>query len=127
MFYIIVLIIELLSPTISGDFINKPLLQEILVPKSLAENKTVKLNCNLLQGELANFQWFLNENKIDQNNRRRIINNEESSELIIKSLSIEDLGEIKCTSINKYGQDSQKVSLLFNGKFGNFECLINFY
>ena len=126
MFYIIIiLIVGLISPMKFAD--NKPILQEFWTPKSLAENKTVKLNCNLLQGELANFQWFLNENKIDQNNRRRIINNEESSELIIKSLSIEDLGEIKCTSINKYGQDSQKVSLLFNGKFGKFECLINFY
>ena len=126
MWILSVIVFGLIGSLAFCNNINKPFLQEITLPKSLAENKTVKLNCNLLQGEFANFEWFLNENKIELNNRRRIINNEESSELTIKSLQIEDLGEIKCKSINKYGQDSQKVSLLFNGKLGNLQMFNKF-
>ena len=105
----------LISPLTLADNLNKPVLQEFWIPKNLAENKTIRLNCALIQGESVNFEWFLNDHKLEQNSKRRIVQNEESSELVIKSLSVDDIGEIKCIGKNKYGQDSQKMSLIFNG------------
>ena len=95
---------------------NRPILQELFVPKNLGENKTVKLNCNLLQGENVKLEWFLNGKKIDEKlNKRKISFYGESSELVIKFLSIDDLGNYKCVGSNKYGEDVQRISLHFNG------------
>lgn len=115
--WILIILIGLLSPFLIADDTSRPILLEFWTPKNLAENKTVRLTCALLQGSSAvNFEWFLNDQKIDQNNNRRIIINEESSELVIKSLSVDDLGDYTCTAKNQFGQDSQNVSLYFNSK-----------
>ena len=105
-----------LSPLSFADPNESPLLQELFVPRNLVENKTVKLTCASIQGESVDFHWYLNDQKLDSNSRRKIVSNDGSSELVIKSLSIDDLGEIKCIGQNKFGQDIQRVSLLFNGK-----------
>lgn len=104
----------LTSPLIRAD--NRPLLQEFWIPKNLAENKTIRLNCNLLQGDSVSFEWFINDEQLESNEKRRIIHHQESSELVIRSLSVDDLGEYKCIGKNKHGQDVQKVSLNFDGK-----------
>ena len=113
MFWILVL--GLLSPFVAAESSNGPLLQELFVPKNLKENQTTRLVCSIVQGDAVDFQWFLNDKKLDQNDRRRIVSHEELSELVIKSLSIDDLGDYKCIVQNKYGQDVQKASLVFNG------------
>lgn len=112
----LILILGLLSPTAYAKLSDRPLLQEILIPKSLNENQTTRLVCSIIQGEEVDFEWYCNDKKLDQNGKRRIISHEESSELVIKSLSVEDLGEYKCLGKNKYGQDVQKASLVFNGR-----------
>ena len=110
-----ILIFGLLFSLVFAESNDKPFLQEITVPKNLAENKTVKIGCHLLQGESVDFSWYLNQKKLEQNARRRVINHDESSELVIKLLSIDDLGEIKCVVNSKNGQDSQKGLIAFNG------------
>lgn len=110
------LIIFSISSVYSNANDGKPILQEILLPRNLAVNKTIRLNCNLIDGgQNVKFQWFLNDLQLKSNNRRRIILHDESSELVIKSLSIDDLGDYKCLAINSFGKDEQKVSLNFNG------------
>lgn len=113
----LILLFGLLSPVNSNGL--KPVLQELFVPKNLAENKTVRLNCNLLQGENENglkLEWFLNGEKIEEKlNKRKILFNGESSELVIKNLQIEDLGDYKCVGTNEYGEHNQNVTLYFNG------------
>ena len=111
-----ILILGLLSPFVAAESSNRPLLQELFVPKNLKENQTTRLLCSIIQGEEVDFEWFFNNKKLDQNGKRRIISNEESSELVIKSLSVDDLGDYKCLGKNKYGQDVQKASLVFNGR-----------
>ena len=110
----------ILSPLTSGELYERPFLQEILVPKNLKENQTFRLLCALTQGESVDFQWFHNDKKLESTNRRKIVFKDDSSELIIKSLSVDDLGEINCIAKNKYGQDVQKVQLLINGWFNLF-------
>ena len=117
MWIAIFLAFGLFGPIAFAENADAPLLQELWMPKNLAENRTVKLNCNLIQGvQPLVFDWFLNDQKLEPNSRRRIVINEESSELVIKSLSVEEIGEIQCTVKNNFGQDSQKGFLLFNGK-----------
>ena len=106
----------LLGTSIGADNISRPILQEITLPKILAENKTVRLHCSIESGESVEFIWHLNGQKLEQDGKRRIINHEESSELVIKSLSSDDLGELQCSASNKHGRDVQKVQLLFNGR-----------
>ena len=106
----------LLSSPALGELNEKLLLQEILVPKNLAEGQTIRLLCATIQGDSAGFDWFLNGQKIDGSTRRKIRRGEDSSELTIKSLSADDLGEVRCTASNKHGEVAQKVVLAFNGK-----------
>lgn len=110
----LILIIGLFCPFVYSQN-EKPLLQEIVMPKNLAENQTIRIICPLIQGTSVNFIWFMNGEKLKETNRRKIKKTEDASELVIKNLSIEDLGEYKCATKNSYGEDSQKVSLFFNG------------
>lgn len=105
----------LINPVISNE--NRPILQELLLPKNLAQNRTVRLNCNLLQGEGVKFKWLFNDQLLHEKlNKIKILYNEESTELLIKGLQMEDLGEYKCIGSNRHGQDTQKLSLYFNSK-----------
>ena len=117
MMFLILIFGLTLSPLSFADSNESPLLQELLVPRNLAENRTVKLNCASIQGESVNFHWYFNDQELDSNSRRKIVSNDGSSELVIKSLSVDDIGEIKCIGQNKFGQDIQRVSLVFNGRY----------
>lgn len=96
---------------------GKPLLQELLVPKSIGENQTIRLNCNLMDGSDVKLEWLFNNTKINDSSRRKIRLNEDAIDLTIKSLQIEDLGEYRCSGSNRFGQDVKKVSLFFNGLY----------
>lgn len=111
----LILIFGLALSASTADHLSKPLLQEILVPKNLAENRTTRLVCSIEQGESIDFSWFLNDRKLESNEKQRIVHNQESSELVIKSLSVDDLGDYRCLGKNKFGQDMQRISLVFNG------------
>lgn len=115
MLFIVILLVFGTWKVNSDEFSDKPLLQELLVPKNLSENQTVRLNCNLLQGESANFNWYLNDRQLEETNRRRIKLNDDSSELVIKQVSVDDLGDYKCVAEKNGFQDMQIVSLLMNG------------
>lgn len=108
----------LLSPLKSiedVEFSKLPKLQQILVPNNLAEDQTVRLLCATVQGESVSFDWYLNDKKLEQDKRIKILNHEDSSELVIKFLSVDDQGQIMCKGFNKYGESTQKTQLIFNG------------
>ena len=87
------------------------------MPKKLADGQAVRLSCALLQGHSVGFQWTFNGEKLKEDVRRRIIYHEDSSDLMIKSLSVDDLGDYQCTARNGQGEDTQRVSLFFDGKW----------
>ena len=96
---------------------NRPLLQEITLPKNLNENQTIKLNCDLLQGSQVEFIWYFNNEKLAENSRKRIKSNEETSYLVIKSLSVEDIGRYTCVAqSSEFESDRKDVDVLFNGQ-----------
>lgn len=118
----LVLVVGLFLSPIQPSELNeeKPVLLEISLPKKLAENQAVRLSCALLQGHSVGFEWTFNGEKLTENARRRIIYHEDSSDLMIKSLSVDDLGDFQCIAKNSQGEDTQRVSLFFDG-----ECLLS--
>ena len=109
------ILVGLFSSSLVNCKNNKPLLQELLIPKNLGENQRIRLICALIEGEIVQFEWYKNDKRLYETNGRKMKYGEDSSELIIKSLSIDDLGEYKCLSRNEFGEDIQKVSLYFDG------------
>ena len=109
-YFLILIFGLLLSPFVSAELNEKPLLQKLCIPKNLAKNQMFRSVCSIVRDESSEltFEWLLNDQKLVTYNRLEIEINEDSSELIIKSLSIDDLEELKCTASNKYGQDNQK-------------------
>lgn len=119
------LFVLLLVDWLSGQTVldqGKPLIQEIYVPRQLKQAKSVRLSCGTIQGELPMmFSWFFNNVQItggDQFQRSNFIirTADTSSDLIIRSLSIDNIGRYSCSSSNKHGTDTQNVSIQFEGK-----------
>lgn len=104
----------LLHPIIADE--NIPIVQ-LLAPKNFNPNQIVRLNCNLLSGQSPfNFEWYFKDQKLVNNNKTTIKIGDDSADLIIRQLSVEDLGDYKCIVSNSYGKDEQKVSLFTNCK-----------
>lgn len=105
----------LFQPSFANEL--KPKLQEITLPKDLGQ-QIIRLNCDLLEGlQPLVFEWYHNNNRLENNNKTTIKIRDDSANLIIKSkLTVDDLGEYKCIVKNSYGQDVQKVSLYSPGK-----------
>lgn len=100
---------------------GKPLIQEIYVPRQLKLAKSVRLSCGTIQGEPPMvFTWSFNNAQIadkDPFQRSNFIirTADTNSDLIIKSLSVDNIGLYSCSSSNRHGIDTQNVSILFEG------------
>ena len=115
LFGLIWLLLPLLSAQLQAN--NPVVIQEVFVPKNLAQNQTVRLICALLSGEQpVSFEWYFNDRKLIENSNRKIKTGEDSSDLIIKSLSVDDIGRYQCSSSNELGSDRREVDVYFNSK-----------
>ena len=110
-------LVALIRPLIEGQSEASPLLQEITLPTNLNENQTVKLNCDLLQGGgQVEFVWLFNNEKLVESSRKRIKSNDEFSYLVIKSLSVDDIGRYTCIARSSENESDRKdVDVIFNG------------
>lgn len=115
--HLLIFVLALIGPLIAiQSDANRPLLQEITLPNNLNENQTVKLNCDLLQGGQVEFVWLFNNEKLVESSRKRIKSNDESSYLVIRSLSVDDIGRYTCiASSSEYESDRKNVDVIFNG------------
>ena len=96
---------------------QKPVLQEILVPRRLVENQDIKLNCDLLKGtKPVKFSWFFNDEPIRESEKLQIIVREDESSLKINEVSVDAVGRYKCMGTNEHGSDQQTVALYVNSK-----------
>ena len=97
---------------------QKPVLQEILVPRRLVENQDIKLNCDLLKGtKPVKFSWFFNDEPIRENEKLQIdARRDDVSSLVIKDLGVDAVGRYKCMGTNDHGSDQQTVALYVNSK-----------
>lgn len=109
----------LLQPIIANEIIfqNKPIIQEVTIVKNKNLDQ-VRLNCDLEQGvQPLQFEWYFNNRKLNDNNKTTIKIRDDSSALIIKSLSLDDFGDYKCIIKNSYGEDAKTVSVYSKSKF----------
>ena len=97
---------------------QKPILQEILVPRKLIENQDIKLNCDLLKGaKPVKFSWFFNDEPIRESERLQIdARRDDVSSLTIRELSVDSLGRYQCLASNDHGSDQQTATLYVNSK-----------
>lgn len=96
---------------------QKPVLQEITLPRRLEENQTIRLNCDLLKGSKPiKFGWFFEDEPVRHDDRLQITYRDDMSSLMIKDLSIEHIGTYKCVARNDQGSDQQTVAVLANSK-----------
>ena len=101
----------------SHDNRQKPVLQEILVPRKLVENQTIRLNCDLIQGSKPiRFSWYFNDEPVKESERLQVIVREDDSHLLVKGLSVDSVGRYKCVGANEHGSDQQTVSVYVNSK-----------
>ena len=97
---------------------NRPILLEIALPKKLVENQPIRLNCDLLQGARPiQFSWYFDDVPIKQNERLQIETRADSSSLMIKRLSVDQIGSYRCVSTNEHGSDQQTVAVYANSKW----------
>ena len=115
----LILILEILLQSISLTEANEdiPLLQEIFMPRSLNENQTIKFNCDLVQGKQpVKIEWYFKNRKLENDNKYKIRGTEDSASLMIRSLSIDDLGEYFCFASNEFGNHKRHASVYVNSK-----------
>lgn len=120
MFLKLVLIIFYITKL--GDCLDsdKPKLQDLTIPKKLEEGEPVKLHCDLVKGKQpVLFKWQFNNKIIENDENYSIVNKEEETTLKIRNLSINHLGNYKCSVSNSYGEDERKEKLYYNGKLPN--------
>ena len=103
---------------------DKPVLQEVTLPKKIIENQDIKLNCDLLRGlKPVQFSWYFNDEVLKENDKLQITIREDSSSLMIKELSVDNNGHFKCLAANGYGSDYQKVSVYVNSKLFKLDSI----
>ena len=96
---------------------QKPILQEILVPRKLVESQIIRLNCDLIQGaKPIRFSWFFNDEPIRESERMEIETRKDASSLMIRELSVNNVGRYKCVASNDYGSDQQQTMVHVNSK-----------
>ena len=115
----LILLIQLVNNLVLGNEEDKPLIQEISIPKNLNENQTVKLSCELIQGKQpVTIDWYLNDKIIEEDNIKiKIKKSDDFATLMIKYLSIDDNGDYFCLASNQYGNHKIHASVYVNGKF----------
>lgn len=97
---------------------DKPVLQELAIPRQLKAGQSVKLHCDLVKGKQPiRFAWRLNEKRIENNDDFLVINKDEETSLKISNLSIGHLGVYSCSSSNEYGEDEKQAKLHFDGDY----------
>ena len=115
----LILILEILlqSKSLTEASEDIPLLQEIFVPRSLNENQTIKLNCDIIQAKQpVKIEWYFKNRKLENDSKHKIRATEESASLMIRTLSIDDLGEYFCLASNELGNHKRYASVYMNSK-----------
>ena len=97
--------------------VQKPTIYDLQFGNRLAENQRFFLTCLAPSaGQDAAFEWFLNGHRLVPNENVYVKQDEESSMLNIRSMSLELAGEYECRVTNRFGKDSRSVSVKLEGE-----------
>lgn len=96
---------------------EKPTIYDLTLGSKLVENKKFFLVCSLSAAEPdATFEWLLNGKKLTSNENVYMSQQEESSMLNVRSMSLELVGEFECRVSNRFGQDSRSIAVKLEGE-----------
>lgn len=106
----------LLSIALGGE---PPSIQPIPINGHLVKGQRFKLGCTVFSGSTPmHFEWFKDGQKIISDKQLVIrSSNDDSSDLIINSIKVEDAGTYKCEVKNDIGLDSIEVKVQVKGNF----------
>ncbi|GFS39582.1 titin [Trichonephila inaurata madagascariensis] len=108
------------SVVIEGSSDEQPVLNPMYVPPNLSIGDNIELYCIVKRGSYpVQIQWLHNDKKVTSMQKYKIINSESSSHLSIGKIQPEDIGNYTCVAKNRFGQDSNTVTLIIED--GNTE------
>ena len=112
----LVLLISL-AGQILCDNEEKPTIYDLQIGSKLVENQRFFLTCLAPSaGQDAAFEWFLNGQRLVPNQNIYLKQDEESSMLNIRSMSLELAGEYECRVSNRFGKDSRSTLVKLEGE-----------
>ena len=116
--YLLILLISLASQSLgSHGEPKKPTIYPLTFATKPAESKRLSINCLLSDGDQdVVFEWFLNGQKVMTNENVIVSQHEDSSMLTVRSMNVELAGEYECRTSNRFGEDSQSISVKLEGK-----------
>ena len=97
---------------------EKPAIYDLSPGTKLVENQRFYLICLVSTGgQESAIEWFLNGQKVTQNENVLINQLDDSSMLNIRQMRLELAGEYECRVANRFGRDARKISVKLEGKW----------
>ena len=112
----------ILLVSLTGRFLcvgseEKPTIYDLTFGTKLVENKRFFLTCLVSTGDQeVTIEWFLNGRKVMPDGNVQVKQDEDSSTLNIKQMSLQLAGEYECRVSNRFGKDSRRISVNLEGE-----------
>lgn len=112
--YLFLIILIKISNGLSKS--EKPFIESVFTSPNLKEGRKYSITCQVNNGPVS-ISWLLNGKPIIFDENVSTLNNDESSMLNIKRMSLENSGEYAC-KIKDFAnhEDSKSVTVRLNGK-----------
>ena len=110
------LLVLLFCKSVLGK-IDSPIIQPIPISGNIIEGQKFKLGCTVFSGSTPiKFEWYKNDKKIKPGEEFSIRSNyEDSSDLIINPVRMQNSGLYVCVASNGGGSDSTRVEIRVQG------------
>lgn len=102
---------EPLTVTLHRNVASAPQFSHELPDTTVIENDKVEFHVSLTGTPTPQVSWFKDGFEVFSSRRTKIVNDSNSSHLIIHQTALTDEGEIKCTATNRIGHVSTKAML----------------
>ena len=119
----LILLIGLTGRSLCAGNEEKPTIYDLQFGNKLAENQRFHLTCLVSTGgQESAIEWFLNGQKVVQNENVLVNQLEDGSMLNIRQMRLELAGEYECRVANRFGRDARKISVKLEGKWDQTVC-----
>lgn len=101
-----------LTVTLQRNAISVPRFIDELLDTTAVENDRIEMRVTFIGHPLPEINWFKDGFEIFSSRRTKILNDNDSSTLVIHQAAFTDEGEIKCTATNRAGHVVTKARLI---------------
>lgn len=103
---------DILTVTLQRNAITVPRFINELQDTHAVEDERIEFRVNFMGQPIPEINWFKDGYEIFSSRRTKIVNDNDTSVLIIHQVALTDEGEIKCTATNRAGHVVTKARLL---------------